>query len=158
VKKANENQIESVEVKSPKGKYHLFRRHISLVIGGSKDTGVWGGGHPFDLELARIPPGKTNWPYHSHSAQWELYIVLKGRGIARAPEGEVEIGPGDSFIHPPGEPHQIRNTGAEDLLYYVIADNPQSDVSTYPDSGKWNIKPQRKTFEMTEVDYYKGEE
>jgi len=156
--KTNQNKLEWIEVKSPKGKYHLFRRPVSLALGGKKDIGIWGGGHPFDLEMTRVPPGKTNWPYHSHASQWELYVVLSGRGQVRGPDGEFEIGPGDCVIHPPGEPHQIRNHGTEDLIYYVIADNPQSDVSTYPDSGKWFIKPQRKSFEMTEVDYYKSEE
>ncbi|MGH8024502.1 MAG: cupin domain-containing protein [Limisphaerales bacterium] len=156
--KANVEQIKWVEVKSPAGKYHLFRRHISLAIGGGKDTDPWGGGHPFDLELTRVPAGKTNWPYHAHSAQWELYVILDGHGMARTPAGEIEIGPGDCFIHAPGEPHQIHNTGARDLVYYVIANNSQADVSLYPNSGKWFIKPQYKAFEMTEVDYYKGEE
>jgi uncharacterized cupin superfamily protein len=158
VKRKNQSRIEWVEVKSPKGNYQLFRRHISLALGGKKDIGDWGGGHPFDLELTRVPPGKTNWPYHGHSAQWELYVVLSGHGITRTQEGEMKIGPGDCFMHPPGEPHQIHNSGAEDLVYYIIANNPQCDVSSYPDSGKWFIKPQRKAFEMTEVDYYKGEE
>lgn len=162
--KTNQNQIAWLEIKSPKGKFHLFRRHISLALGGKKDIGTWGGGHPFDLELTRIPPGATNWPYHAHAVQWELYVVLSGRGLARTPEGEVEIASGDCFICPPGEPHQIRNPGAEDLVYYVIADNPPVDVSQYPDSAKVSLKQgingkfQRNIFEMNEVDYYKGEE
>ena len=158
MKKINQNQIDWVERKSPKRKYNLFRRHISLLLGGKKDTGTWGGGHPFDVEMTRVPPGKTNWPYHAHSSQWEMYIILSGRGQLRTAEGKSEVGPGDSFIHPPGEAHQIENTGTEDLVYYVITDNPQSDVGTYPDSNKWFIKPQRKIFEITEVDYFKGEE
>jgi uncharacterized cupin superfamily protein len=53
---------------------------------------------------------------------------------------------------------QIRNTGAEELVCYVTADNPQADIGEYPDSGKWFIEPQRKAFEMTAVDYYMREE
>ena len=158
MKKINQNQIDWVELKSPKRKYNLFRRHISLLLGGKKDTGTWGGGHPFDVEMTRVPPGKTNWPYHAHSSQWEMYIILSGRGQLRTAEGKTEVVPGDNFIHPPGEAHQMENTGTEDLVYYVITDNPTSDVGTYPDSNKWFIKPQRKIFEITEVDYFKGEE
>jgi uncharacterized cupin superfamily protein len=90
--------------------------------------------------------------------------VLSGHGQVRTPEGEVEIGPGDCFIHLPGEPHQIRNPGAEDLVYYVIADNPPVEIGEYPDSRKWLFKRygngefERKIFEMTDVDYYQGEE
>jgi uncharacterized cupin superfamily protein len=156
--KMNQNNLDWTEVKSPRGKYQVFRRHISLALGGKKDLGTWGGGHPFDLELTRVPPGKANWPYHAHASQWELYVVLSGQGKVCTPQGEFEIGPGDCVLHPPGEPHQIHNHGAEDLVYYVIADNPPSDITHYPDSKKWTIKPQLKCFEMTEVDYYKGEE
>lgn len=156
--KTNQNQVEWTETKSPKGKYHLFRRHLSLALGGKKDAGTWGGGHPFDVEMTRVPPGKTNWPYHAHSTQWEMYLILAGRGQVRALEGTFDIGSGDCFIFPPGEAHQIHNHGTEDLIFYVIADNPPSDVGSYPDSGKWFIKPQRKAFKMTEVDYYQDEE
>lgn len=158
MKKKNLNQVGWIELKSPKGKYNIFRRHVSLALGGKKDTGTWGGGHPFDLELTRIPPGKTNWPYHAHSSQWEMYIVLSGRGQLRTAEGKSDIGPGDCFIHPPGDAHQIINNGTEDLTYYIITDNPQSDIGNYPDSNKWFVKPQRKVFEITEVDYFKSEE
>ncbi|MBC8095701.1 MAG: cupin domain-containing protein [Akkermansiaceae bacterium] len=162
--KINQEQVEWVETKSPKGKFQVSRRHISLALGGKKDTGAFGGGQPFDLELTRIPPGAVNWPYHAHSVQWEMFVVLSGRGQTRTPEGEFEIGPGDCFIHPPGEPHQIFNPGTEDLVFYVIADNLPDDIVEYPDSKKWvmkrclNGKFTRNVFEMTEVDYYQDEE
>jgi uncharacterized cupin superfamily protein len=158
MKKTNLNQIDWVELRSPKGKFNIFRRHISIALGGKKDAGTWGGGHPFDVELTRIPPGKTAWPYHAHSAQWEMYIILSGRGQSRTADGKSDIGPGDCIIHQPGEAHQIINNGTEDLIYYIITDNPQTDIGNYPDSNKWFAKPQRKIFEITEVDYYKGEE
>ena len=50
------------------------------------------------------------------------------------------------------------NTGEEDLVYYVIADNPQVDIVHYPDSDKWGSMPQRIFFQMQPVDYYEGEE
>ena len=158
MKKTNLNQIDWVELKSPKGKFNIFRRHISLSLGGKKDAGPWGSGHPFDVELTRVPPGKTAWPFHAHSAQWEMYIVVSGRGQSRTGEGVSDIGPGDCIIHPPGSAHQIINNSTEDLIYYIITDNPQSDIATYPDSNKWFVKPQRKIFEIAEVDYYKSEE
>jgi mannose-6-phosphate isomerase-like protein (cupin superfamily) len=117
MKRINQRRIEWDEVKSPKGRFPLFRRHISLALGSKKDTGAWSGGHPFDLELTRVPPGTANWPYHTHSAQWELYVVLSGQGKVRTPEGEFEISPGDCFTQPPGEGHQIRNPGREDLIF-----------------------------------------
>lgn len=144
--------------KSPKGKYDLSRRALSIAAGGQKDVGTWGGGHPFDLEIHRIPPGKINFPLHEHSAQWEAYYILSGGGQVRTPAGKAAIKAGDYLVFPPGEAHQLINNGSEDLTFIVIADQPRADVIHYPDSGKWMTKPQRKVFEMQEADYFKGEE
>lgn len=143
---------------SPGGKYGVQRRTLSQAAGGQKDIGTWGGGHPFDLEIHRIPPGKTNFPLHEHSAQWEAYYILSGFGKVRTPEGKQAIQAGDYLVFSPGEAHQIINNGSEDLTLMVIADHPPADVIHYPDSGKWFVKPQKKVFEMNEVDYFKGEE
>ena len=112
---------------SPKGNYEIHRRHISLALGGVKDTGEWGGGPPFDVEMARIPPGTTGYPLHSHAAQTEYYIILSGSGLLRSQSGEQALRAGDHFICLPGIAHQLRNTGSEDLCYYVIADHHPAD-------------------------------
>jgi uncharacterized cupin superfamily protein len=155
----NVSEIPWVERRSPRGRFHLFRRHISQALGSPQNAGVAGGGHPFDVEITRLPPGATNFPFHAHAAQWELYLIQSGSGELRTGEETVPFGPGDVFMCPPGEAHQLKNTSSEDLLYYVIADNPPADVGFYPDSKKWAvIKPERKFFTMQEVDYYAGEE
>lgn len=82
-----------------------------------------GPGMPFDVERTTLKPGDTNWPYHAHSAMWEVYVVESGTGTVRWPEGRVVVGPGDWFVHPPGEAHNLTNTGVVDLTYCVIADN-----------------------------------
>lgn len=64
----------------------------------------------------------------------------------------------NEFMQPPGTAHQIVNTGAEDFIFHVIADNSPADSTWYPDSKKWMMKPERKVFRMTEVDYFDGEE
>jgi mannose-6-phosphate isomerase-like protein (cupin superfamily) len=53
----------------------------------------------------------------------EVYYVERGRGTARCPGGEIPVAAGDWFVHPPGEPHNLTNTGGGDLVYIVIADN-----------------------------------
>ena len=133
-------------------------KHLSLAVGGIKDMGTGGGGHPFDVELTRVPPGAANWPFHSHAAQWEMFIVLSGRGEARTTTEVIPLAAGDCFLFPPGEAHQLTNTGETDLLYYIITDQPAADVIFYPDSDKWFVKPQRKFFRMREVGYYEGED
>ena len=143
---------------SPNKTYHLFRKHISVALGSYSNKGTLDGGHPFDVELVRMPPKATNFPYHAHAAQWELYLIISGNGIIRSDEGEDTLEAGDNIIFPPGEAHQIINMSNEDLVYYVIADNPQVDVTNYPDTNKWAVKPAMKCFRIKETEYYEKED
>lgn len=146
---------------SPRGKYQVVRQHLSLAAGGTKDSGTAAGGHPFDVEFARIPPGKAAWLFHSHSSQWEAFIIVAGTGTIRLDnDAGREVKTGDFIVHPPGEHHQLINTGEVELSYYVIADNPPADAIHYPDSGKWFVKPVRKVFrEQDDVgNIFEGEE
>jgi len=146
--------IPELEQRSPKGRHHIYRKNISEAIGGKKDTGTAGGGHPFDLELARLPPGAMNFPFHAHHAQWEMFVFVAGAGELRDPHRAIAVGPGDAIMFPPGDAHSINNTGTQDLVYYVIANHAPADVIFYPDRGNWFIKPQRKCFTMAETNYY----
>ena len=109
-----------------------------------------------------MPPGKANFPYHAHSAQWELYLVVSGIGSVRCKDGTTEVGPGDAFIFGPDEPHQVSNAAQEDLIYYVVADNPIGESSYYPDSGKWKANrssaADRVVLKGIEAAYFDGEE
>jgi uncharacterized cupin superfamily protein len=115
--------------------------------------------HPFDVEIIRIPPGKTPYPYHLHAAQWEFYHVIAGQGSARDEDGKTPIKAGDAFIFGPGEAHQLINDSSEDLLIYVVADNPLGESAYYPDSKKWLVRsPERRLFRGDALDYFDGEE
>jgi len=143
---------------SPTKKFHSFARNISLALGGVRNAGTWGGGHPFDLQIRRIPPGAAVCPFHSHLAQWELYIVQSGQGTVRAGAETHPVETGDVFVHPPGEPHQLTNSGTTDLEVLIVADNPQLDAFYYPDSNKWGLRPPGKYFRTSEAAYFDGEE
>jgi uncharacterized cupin superfamily protein len=115
--------------------------------------------HPFDVEILRISPAKTPYPFHSHSAQWEFYHVISGTGKIRHQNGTTGIESGDAFLFRPGEPHQLINDSAEDLVVYVVADNPIGESNHYPDSNKWSVRsPERKIVRSVDVDYFDGEE
>ncbi len=159
MRKINEADLDVEERISPKGVFALQRQHISLALGGKRDVGVWDGGFPFDIERATLPPGKKNYPYHSHAAQWEHYIILAGSGRFLDEKGEWQpIVQGDHVVCRPGLAHQIWNSGDVDLSYYVISDHHQADVTSYPNTGKRQIKPEYKIIEYKEVDYFSGEE
>lgn len=157
--KVNTNSLEEISWSSPKEKFGGAGKQVSEALGRKPPSTDLNERHPFDVEICRIPAGKTPYPYHSHSAQWEFYHVLSGKGMVRDETGETSIETGDAFIFKPGEPHQITNLSTEDLILYVVADNPIGDACHYPDSNKWNVPiPKRMLIRSESLDYYDGEE
>lgn len=106
--------------------YERGRRHVSVALGN-----VAGAHHPFDVEMTRVPPGAAPCPVHSHSRVWELFIILSGRGEVSRNGQTAAVGPGDCFMQPAGTRHRLRNaSGEEDLVYYVIANEPGASETT----------------------------
>src|SRR5438552_7337819 len=161
MRKVNLKDIPEQERKSPKGKFGRASKNISIALGREPDSLDMTKRHPFDLALVSIPKGKSLCPYHSHSSESELYLVVSGRGSIRDKDGITDVGPGDTFFFGPGEAHQLTNAGAEDFVYYVIADNPVGDSCFYPDSGKfavWKEGNEEVIVKGTDADYFDGEE
>ena len=160
MRKINIGEIAERERRSPNEKFNAYFKEISIGLGRERDSLDLARRHPFDLELCRIPPGKTRCPYHAHSAQSELYLVVSGRGKVRHEGGADEVATGDAFFFGPGEAHSLGNEGEEDFVYYVIADNPIGESCYYPDSAKWAVErpPSEIIVKGTETDYYEGEE
>jgi uncharacterized cupin superfamily protein len=161
MKKVNLGEIEEQERRSPKGKYHAFFKEVSMALGREKDSLDFDKRHPFDLMLARLPAGASLCPYHAESAQWEMYLVVSGRGLVRHADGTTEVTRGDTFLFKPGEAHQLTAAPDEEFVYYVIADNPVGDSCYYPDSGKWAVRKEGSATAIVkgaETHYLDGEE
>jgi uncharacterized cupin superfamily protein len=157
--KINTNTLTEYTWCSPKGKFAGGGKQVSEALGRKPQSMDLRERHPFDVEILRVSPGKTPYPYHSHSVQWEFYHVISGHGILRHQDGTTPIEPGDAFIFPPGQPHQIINDSSEDLIVYVIADNPFGESSYYPDSQKWMVRsPEVRLIRSDKLDDYDGEE
>jgi uncharacterized cupin superfamily protein len=161
MRKINLKDVPEEERKSPTGKFHKFVKNVSVALGREPESLDLIKRQPFDLALVRMPKGKSYCPYHSHSAESELYLVIAGRGSIRDKDGKTEVGPGDAFFFAPGEAHQLSTAGDEDFVYYVIADNPRGDCCFYPDSGKWAVGVEdgkEIIVKGKETDYFDGEE
>ncbi len=159
MKKVNSNQLEEHAWVSPKGKFGGAGKEVSEALGREPLSSDLRKRHPFNVEILRIPPGKSAYPYHSHSAQWEFYHVISGSGLVRHADGVTLIEPGDAFLFEPDQPHQLTNDGTEDLVVYVVADNPIGESCHYPDSGKWLVRsPERRILRSDGLEYYDGEE
>lgn len=159
MKKVNSKTIKPVAWDSPGGSFGGSGLQISEELGRVPTSTDLDQRHPFDVELARVAPGKKACPYHSHSAQWEFYHVVEGTGRVRHDAGTTRIEPGDAFIFKPGQAHQIVNDGSVDLVFYCVADNPVGESCHYPDSDKWLVRsPERRLMRSEPLDYLDGEE
>jgi len=159
MRKINTKNIAEITWSSPKGKFVGAGKEISEELGRKPLSTDMKERHPFDVEVCRISPGMAPYPYHSHSAQWEFYHVITGKGVVRDAEGTTAIEAGDAFIFEPGQPHQLTNNSSEDLVLFVVADNPIGESCYYPDSKKWLVRsPERRLLRGDALEYYEGEE
>jgi len=159
MKKINSNEVEEYSWASPKGKFAGAGKDLSEALGWDPQSADAKARHPFAVEILRLAPGQTPYPYHSHAAQWEFYHVISGRGVTRDETGRNVIEAGDAFIYGPGEPHQLINDSTEDLVLYVVADNPIGESVYYHDSKKWAVRsPERRVFRGEPLEHYDGEE
>ena len=68
------------------------------------------------LAEARLPSGASTTP-HFHPRAEEIYYILEGTGRMRIGHEERDVVPGDAIAIPPGELHQITNTGWNKLKF-----------------------------------------
>ena len=159
MKKINTNELTEESWTSPKGKFAGSGKEVSEALGRNPRSTDMMERHPFDVEIVRIAPGQKPYAFHLHSAQWEFYHVMSGTGAVRHKDGTTPVGPGDAFLFKPNEPHQLINDGTQDLILYVVADNPIGESVYYPDSKKWGVQsPERRMMRGEALSNYDGEE
>jgi uncharacterized RmlC-like cupin family protein len=61
-----------------------------------------------------LPPG-THFGRHIHDGSEELYLILRGRGVALLDDEEHSVGPGDFLMLRDGGMHGLRNDGSDPL-------------------------------------------
>jgi uncharacterized cupin superfamily protein len=117
-----------------------------------------------------VPPGKRAFPFHRHHVMDELFFVVSGEGEYRFGDQTIPLHTGDIASAPAGaEPHQIINTGNEDLRYLGISTMSSVDVVEYPDSKKIGVAAGIKNADfktatyagmgrIARADYYDGED
>jgi uncharacterized cupin superfamily protein len=105
------------------------------------------------LTLARIPPGKESFAYHTHEADEEFVYILSGRGRAEIGEETVEVGPGDFMgFATPSVAHHLINPYDDDLVYLMGGERSRVEVGTFPRAGKRIIFSARGIWQVDEQD------
>jgi uncharacterized cupin superfamily protein len=118
------------------------------------------GGSLYELE-----PGDRLFPYHTHHANEEWLLVVRGRPTLRTPEGEHDLSEGDVVAFPRGEAglHQVRNRTAQPVRVLMLSTLLMPEVVEYADSTKLglrNAKGERITITRPgeRLDYWDGED
>ena len=136
---------------------------------GWRSKDAWVGAH-IDAELIgasmyELEPGDRLWPYHTHHANEEWAIVLRGSPTLRAPDGEQELVEGDVVAFPRGErgAHQITNRTDAPLRVLMLSTLISPDLVEYLDSGKIaavDAKGQRlfRAFRGADAEYWEAED
>ncbi|MFT5377428.1 MAG: putative cupin superfamily protein [Candidatus Latescibacterota bacterium] len=131
-------KVKERDFESPKKKFGLKMKDISKFL-ARQDTEKRPA--PISIEHCVLAAGKTNFPYHCHAAEWEMYYALKGAAQMRTEAGVEDFKEGECAACPPGDAHQIINESAEDFEYLVITNNAPFDTYYYPDSDKVYVAP-----------------
>ena len=118
------------------------------------------GGSMYELE-----PGDKRWPYHTHHANEEWLIVLRGEPTLRTSEGEQALKEGDVVCFPRGKEgaHQIRNATDAQIRVLMLSTLIAPDIVEYLDTGKIgarSVSGERIMFGRPgpELDYRDGED
>ena len=112
----------------------------------------------------RIPPGKSNYPFHYHTTNEEVFYVISGNGILETFDNKHPITAGDIIVCPVGKngAHKITNASeTEDLIYLDVDTNNTPEIAYYPHSNKIGIRAAggiRDNYGLDNTkDYYEGE-
>jgi uncharacterized cupin superfamily protein len=91
------------------------------------------GGSLYELE-----PGDRLYPYHTHHANEEWLLVVRGEPTLRTPDGEHVLREGDVVAFPRGDEglHQVVNRTEAPIRVLMLSTMIAPDIVHYADSGK----------------------
>jgi uncharacterized cupin superfamily protein len=118
------------------------------------------GGSVYELE-----PGNKLWPFHTHHANEEWMIVVRGEPTLRTHEGEHTMKEGDVVCFPRGKKgaHQVINQTDAPIRVLMLSTLIAPDIVEYLDTGKVgsrSVAGERIMFGKPgpELDYWEGED
>jgi uncharacterized cupin superfamily protein len=88
--------------------------------------------------MYEVEPGNKLWPFHTHHANEEWAIVLRGEPTLRTHEGEQRLREGDVVAFPRGKEgaHQIRNDTDAPARVLMLSTLIAPDIVEFLDTGK----------------------
>jgi len=124
------------------------------------EVGLALGARKLGYAVGRLKTGDHYCPYHWHTQEEELFVVLAGTPTLRTPRGTWTLRTGDMVAFPtdPGGAHRLWNDAADDALVLMIANVDRGDVCFYPDSRKFVVEATDTLVRQDpQLDYFEGE-
>jgi uncharacterized cupin superfamily protein len=121
------------------------------------------GGELIGAGVYEVEPGSKLWPYHTHHANEEWLLALRGQPTLRTPEGERQLDEGDVVCFPRGRAgaHQVWNGTDSPVRVLMLSTLIAPDIVEYLDTGKVgarSVSGDRIMFGRPGPDYWEGEE
>jgi len=111
------------ELAAMPGRTYPARRRTQNLVGGASPIQA----RFFAMGYVTLEPGGGQVPWHKQDSE-EVYFVLSGTGeMCLGPERRT-VAAGQAFFIPPGEWHQITNTGPAPLVVVYVY-GPAGDVA-----------------------------
>lgn len=106
-----------------------------------------------------LEPKTFSAPYHWHTGEEEVIIVLEGSATVRNNDQFCVIKPGDLIFYGvgPESAHHMYNHTDQPFKYFVLSNIDNSETCYYPDSKKQS-SPEGWIQNGLKVDYFKDEE
>jgi uncharacterized cupin superfamily protein len=123
-----------------------------------RDLGRSAGSENTGLCYVTVAPGKEGAPFHCHSAEEEIFVILEGGGTVYLGEEQESVRPGHVLGRPPGTgiAHSFR-AGDRGMTYLAYGTRDTNDIAYYPRSNKVNFRGIKLIGRIERLDYWDGE-
>lgn len=134
----NLTELPSEFIDDPKFETKLRTKYLGAAAGSEK----------LYINIDYVKPGGKSVKYHSHSHQEEFFAILKGSGLLRFNDEEIQITTNDFFAKPAGKgiAHQFINNSDEILIILDCGTKDDNDEVYYPDENITYIKREKKAY------------
>jgi uncharacterized cupin superfamily protein len=124
----------------------------------TRDLGRAAGSARSGLRHSAVQDGKLATPQHCHSAEEEIYVVVRGTGTLLLGDDEVAVRGGHVIALPPGTgvAHALR--GGDRLEFLAYGTREPNDICFYPRSGKVSLRGVKLIARVERLDYWDGED
>jgi uncharacterized cupin superfamily protein len=124
-----------------------------------RDAGRAAGSRTTGLRLYEVDPGRLGSPPHCHSAEEELFVVLRGDGELCLGDERHPVRRGHVVARPPGTgvAHAFE-AGPDGLAFLAYGTRESGDLIYYPRSGKVYFRGLGIIGRVEHVELWEGED